>query len=432
MTTGYQQFPITEPFNTSHPKLLSNDKNALTNNADTAFPTGTLFDGMSCYRTDEKAIYLRVGNAWKQWALFTDLPLKETVSNTRYVRTDAVNQAIAGSKTFSSALTVNANVVSATAPTAVNHLTNKKYVDDGLATKQPKGDYATNAALTQGLATKQPTGDYATNTALKNGLDQKLSLNGGQMTGGIGLATHNYSNNSYDIHIGAGSRWNEAATIVLRSSGANASGAFELIANSGEKSARLYGTPSGGLSWANKNIARSVNGVAADPNGNIDILSPLPTGTCICGLYTTIPEGFLSMDGSKIMLSDYPNLVRLLWNFAAFRGDGSTHAYLPNMHHRFFEGTTTLSEVGTYVEAGLPNISGQILGYGDRTGFGGAVGAFYVIENQQRIPSMGDVYPNHNSIYNAGFEASRSHLFYGRTTNTVQVSSIRYITLVRT
>ena len=79
-----------------------------------------------------------------------------------------------------------------------------------------------------------------------------------------------------------------------------------------------------------------------------------------------------------------------------------------------------------------PNISGQILGYGDRTGFGGAIGAFYVIENQQRIPSMGDVYPNHNSIYNAGFEASRSHIFYGRTTNTVQPSSMRFLTIIRT
>ena len=383
MTTGYQQFPITEPFNTSHPKLLSNDKNALTNNADTAFPTGTLFDGMSCYRTDENAIYLRVGNAWKQWALFTDLPLKETVSNTRYVRTDAVNQSIAGSKTFSSALTVNANVVSATVPTAVNHLTNKKYVDDGLATKQPKGDYATNTALKNGLATKQPTGDYATNTALTNGL--------------AGKAASTHSHPSSQI-----TDW----------------------------SAKL-------APYINVNVQSFNDGQKAQARANIGAVSlvdALPTGTCICGLYTTIPEGFLSMDGSKIMLSDYPNLVRLLWNFAAFRGDGSTHAYLPNMHHRFFEGTTTLSEVGTYVEAGLPNITGKF-----NTGAGGLWNpvAFVSIGGAfngwaSNGAGRADPWTANTACSNGmSFVASRSNNKYG-ISSTVQPQSTRLLCLVRT
>ena len=359
MTTGYQQFPITEPFNTSHPKLLSNDKNALTNNADTAFPTGTLFDGMSCYRTDEKAIYLRVGNAWKQWALFTDLPLKETVSNTRYVRTDAVNQSIAGSKTFSSALTVNANVVSATVPTAVNHLTNKKYVDDGLATKQPKGDYATNTALTNGLA---------------------------------GKAASTHSHPSSQI-----TDW----------------------------SAKL-------APYINVNVQSFNDGQKAQARANIGAVSlvdALPTGTCICGLYTTIPEGFLSMDGSKIMLSDYPNLVRLLWNFAAFRGDGSTHAYLPNMHHRFFEGTTTLSEVGTYVEAGLPNISVyfQFLAIGRKPVFSGGISATHSNEFWHGRGSNGDW----SFLENVRFDSSLSNVAYSKS-STVQPSSIKYLCLIRT
>ena len=361
MTTGYQQFPITEPFNTSHPKLLSNDKNALTNNADTAFPTGTLFDGMSCYRTDEKAIYLRVGNAWKQWALFTDLPLKETVSNTRYVRTDAVNQSIAGSKTFSSALTVNANVVSATVPTAVNHLTNKKYVDDGLATKQPKGDYATNTALTNGLA---------------------------------GKAASTHSHPSSQI-----TDW----------------------------SAKL-------APYINVNVQSFNDGQKAQARANIGAVSlvdALPTGTCICGLYTTIPEGFLSMDGSKIMLSDYPNLVRLLWNFAAFRGDGSTHAYLPNMHHRFFEGTTTLSEVGTYVEAGLPNISGRV-GASDwafmpNGSFDGVFRASQLYKFRTACGTPQEV----GSLVNIIFRANDSNGNYGKS-DTIQPHSVRYMTLIRT
>lgn len=37
---------------------------------------------------------------------------------------------------------------------------------EGLATKQPVGDYATNTALTQGLAGKQDKGDYALKSEL--------------------------------------------------------------------------------------------------------------------------------------------------------------------------------------------------------------------------------------------------------------------------
>ncbi|MEX9651841.1 hypothetical protein [Providencia sp. PROV117] len=40
--------------------------------------------------------------------------------------------------------------------------------------KQPKGDYATKADLSNGLSEKQPVGDYATNQSLSNGLSGKL------------------------------------------------------------------------------------------------------------------------------------------------------------------------------------------------------------------------------------------------------------------
>ena len=41
-----------------------------------------------------------------------------------------------------------------------------------------------------------------------------------------------------------------------------------------------------------------------------------------------------------------------------FGAADEAHFNLPNLHHRFIEGTTTLSEVGRYVEAGLPNSKG--------------------------------------------------------------------------
>lgn len=63
MTAGYQEFPLTEPFKTSHPKLLANDKSALSLNAGKTFPT-TPLEGMYCYRTDIKVLYQYIDGKW--------------------------------------------------------------------------------------------------------------------------------------------------------------------------------------------------------------------------------------------------------------------------------------------------------------------------------------------------------------------------------
>lgn len=80
MTTGFQYFPPEEPFITSHPKLMDNDRSALTNNAGTAFPTEGVSDGMTCYRTDEKALYYYQDGAWKKFAdLGTPIKMKANI-----------------------------------------------------------------------------------------------------------------------------------------------------------------------------------------------------------------------------------------------------------------------------------------------------------------------------------------------------------------
>ena len=76
-------------------------------------------------------------------------------------------------------------------------------------------------------------------------------------------------------------------------------------------------------------------------------LSAMPIGTMIFYLGKTIPEGWLLANGSTYDTTLYPDLYAVL----------GTNT-LPNMHHRFIEGTTTLSEVGSYIAAGLPNIQG--------------------------------------------------------------------------
>lgn len=78
-----------------------------------------------------------------------------------------------------------------------------------------------------------------------------------------------------------------------------------------------------------------------------------------------------------------------------------------------------VSGAGGTIEAGLPNITGYIVGYGDRTGFGGAGGMAYLSDEQERIPSMGDVFPGNKSALKAVLDASKSNSIYGNS-STVQ------------
>ena len=72
---GYTEFQVTEPFISSLPKLLANDKSALTWNAGTSFPTTGLTAGMPCFRTDEQKLYVYDGTIWNVLIDLNDKPI---------------------------------------------------------------------------------------------------------------------------------------------------------------------------------------------------------------------------------------------------------------------------------------------------------------------------------------------------------------------
>ena len=81
-----------------------------------------------------------------------------------------------------------------------------------------------------------------------------------------------------------------------------------------------------------------------------------PTGMIAFFHAETPPEGWLACNGQNVDRTVYAKLFSVIGTTYG-SGDGSTTFTLPNLHHRFLEGTTTSSEVGDYVEAGLPNIT---------------------------------------------------------------------------
>ena len=88
-----------------------------------------------------------------------------------------------------------------------------------------------------------------------------------------------------------------------------------------------------------------------------EVPASIPTGMIAFFHATTPPEGWLPCNGQNVSRTTYANLFAVIGTTYG-SGDGSTTFNLPNLHHRFLEGTTTTSEVGSSVQAGLPNITG--------------------------------------------------------------------------
>ena len=91
---------------------------------------------------------------------------------------------------------------------------------------------------------------------------------------------------------------------------------------------------------------------------SVQIPPAVPTGAIMAFGVTTIPDGWLLCNGANVSRTTYAALFSAIGTrFGA--GDGSTTFTLPNLDGRFLQGTTDTSQVGKYVEAGLPNITGS-------------------------------------------------------------------------
>ena len=150
-----------------------------------------------------------------------------------------------------------------------------------------------------------------------------------------------------------------------------------------------------------------------------------PTGTMLPFAGKTVPAGFLLCNGAAISRTTYARLFSVLgttWG----AGDGSTTFNLPNVNDRCLEGTTNTANVGKYLEAGLPDITGSGLGVNDTTagGFGGLVGAFYKVGS-----GSGKGNASWGS-WNIGFSASRVNSLFGQTA-TVQASAIQTLMIIK-
>nr|DAT78629.1 MAG TPA: tailspike protein [Caudoviricetes sp.] len=164
--------------------------------------------------------------------------------------------------------------------------------------------------------------------------------------------------------------------------------------------------------------SRTINGVAFDGTKDI-IVDSNPVGTIIAVAYTGVPEGYMHCNGAAVNRTTYVNLFNKIGTFYG-AGDGSTTFNLPNTVARFLEGGIG---AGTYYEAGLPNITGNISAFKSSIS-----GAFVGSNNTNRYDGWNDNEDEY--AVSTSFDASRSNSIYGAST-TVQPPAMTVIYCIK-
>ena len=180
------------------------------------------------------------------------------------------------------------------------------------------------------------------------------------------------------------------------------------------------GSCTGNAATATKlQTARTINGIAFDGTANIMIHVTAPAGVIIPFAGTSVPTGYLLCNGAAVSRTDYANLFAAIGTLYG-AGDGSTTFNLPDARDRVLQGASGEHSVGSYIAAGLPNITGYVQHGVDCAAIQGAFGAFSRSgsTNHAAQAFSGETFP-----FVVDFNASRASTIYGAS-STVQSPAI--------
>ena len=188
-------------------------------------------------------------------------------------------------------------------------------------------------------------------------------------------------------------------------------------------------TPMGVFNFVKNYVASAIESLKTLLRAEIAAacLAAVPIGTMLPYAGGEVPEGFLLCNGASLSRTEYPELFAAIGD--RWGSDSSSTFKLPDTHHRFFEGTTVLSEVGQYVQAGLPNMSGGF-SLRNTSDYGGANGC---VTQTSSDPNDSPAALNTSQslpIQIMSIDASKNSSLYGAST-TVQTASMRTYCLIR-
>ena len=155
----------------------------------------------------------------------------------------------------------------------------------------------------------------------------------------------------------------------------------------------------------------------------------IPTGTIIPFAGATIPAGYLLCNGVAVSRTSYAALFGVISTLYG-TGDGTTTFNLPDLRDRFLEGAGT-NALASYLEAGLPNITGNSYTVGYKDTQSQATGAFATIHEWdfRKTITFSEKYGTYSSAIIA-FDAHDDNASYGGA-STVQPASISVQYLIK-
>ena len=183
-----------------------------------------------------------------------------------------------------------------------------------------------------------------------------------------------------------------------------------------------------------KKLTVNVNGVkVGEYNGDVDQVIDITVSEgaqpgdykMIAG--STIPDGWLLCNGAAVSRTTYAKLFAAIGTRYG-SGNGSTTFNLPNFNGRHVLGTTNTGNLGSYVSAGLPDITGGAFFYGVEAieNTYGAFGANMSKTHNYAGHTVGDKSWPELRLY-----ASNSNNIYGRS-YSVSVAAAYSLIIIRT
>ncbi len=157
------------------------------------------------------------------------------------------------------------------------------------------------------------------------------------------------------------------------------------------------------------------------------VLSSVPTGTVLSGLYTTAPDGFLLCDGKAYLKTTYPELFAIINTSFNYLSDKDDNIFrVPDLRNRTIMGanpiadhqaTGNISNVGDVQNSQLPNIYAGAFTMGNCKPFTSFSGAFCSSSG----PNRTSWYDHSGSGYDIAFDASRAGASYDHEGRNVYV-----------
>lgn len=152
----------------------------------------------------------------------------------------------------------------------------------------------------------------------------------------------------------------------------------------------------------------------------LNVQNGWPAGVIIPFAGKSVPTGYLLCNGAAVSRTDYADLFAAIGTLYG-AGDGSTTFNLPDARDRVLQGASGTHSAGSYIAAGLPNITG---GVANGSGFycyyagDGAFSLDGITDNIGPGVSGGDAcYPDFH------FNARSSNALYGASA-TVQMAAV--------